>query len=186
MADARRARAECHATRVAQTTPAGPAGARRSLSPVMNAATGPDVMDQQGSSQSATKHPDGRTATPSLVWASGSASRSRPEMPHDRRPLAMAIELLRYRPVPDCHNDWLQRIAELVTVACDSAALSWRTARNKTRHPHLCGVTCVPSPGKNRVPATDLASLGRVQETKQAAMWFLDHAPMHGIYRRNP
>ncbi|KAE8813973.1 hypothetical protein D1007_08895 [Hordeum vulgare] len=107
MADARRARAERRATRVAQTEPVGPTGARRSPSPMANAATGPDVQEQQGSSQSATEQPDGRTATPSLVRDSGSASCARPEMLHGRHALAMATELLRYRPAPDRHNEWL-------------------------------------------------------------------------------
>ncbi|KAE8790483.1 hypothetical protein D1007_35135 [Hordeum vulgare] len=124
MADARRARAERCATRVAQTAPAGPASARRSPLPVVNAPTGLDAQEQQGSSQQATEHPNGRTATPSLVRASGSASRARPEMPHGRRALAMFIELLHYRPAADRHNDWLQRIEELVAAAGDSMALS--------------------------------------------------------------
>ncbi|KAE8794322.1 hypothetical protein D1007_30961 [Hordeum vulgare] len=84
-----------------------PAGSRRSPSPMVNAATGPDVQEQQGSSESATEQPNGHTATPSLVPASGSASRARPEMPHGRRTLSMVAELLRYWPTPDCHNDWL-------------------------------------------------------------------------------
>ncbi|KAE8793869.1 hypothetical protein D1007_31458 [Hordeum vulgare] len=124
MADARRPCVEHRATRVAHTEPAGLAGACRSPSPVVNAARGPDAQEQQGSSQPATEHPDGRTATPSLVRAFESASRARPEMPHGRRAVAMATELLRYRPTPDCHNDWLQRIEELVATAGDSAALS--------------------------------------------------------------
>ncbi|KAI5021455.1 hypothetical protein ZWY2020_058185 [Hordeum vulgare] len=169
MADVPRVRAERRATRIAQTTRAGTAGARRSQSPVVNAATGPDVQEQQGSSQPATEHPDGRTATPSLVQTSGSASHARPEMPHGRRALAMATELLRYRPAPDRHNNWLQRIEELVATAGDSAALSYsfrlqpsqQTTRRKMRHPHHSGVMCVPSPGRKRVPAIDLASPGR-------------------------
>ena len=45
-------------------------------------------------------------------------------MPHDRRALAMATELLRYRPALDRHDDWLQRIEELISTVADSAALS--------------------------------------------------------------
>ncbi|KAE8819215.1 hypothetical protein D1007_02969 [Hordeum vulgare] len=105
MAHARRACIECRATSVAQTAPMGPVGARLSRSTVVNAATGPNAQEQQGSSQPATEHPDGRTTTPSLVRASGSASRARPEMPHGRHALALATELLRYRPAPDRHND---------------------------------------------------------------------------------
>ncbi|KAE8794603.1 hypothetical protein D1007_30642 [Hordeum vulgare] len=124
MADARPPRAECRAARVAQTAPAGPTGARRSPSPVVNVATGPDAQERQGSSQSATEHRDGRTATLSLVRASKVISHARPEMPHGWRALAMAIELIRYRPTIDRHHDWLQRIEELVAVAGDSTALS--------------------------------------------------------------
>ncbi|KAE8799272.1 hypothetical protein D1007_25401 [Hordeum vulgare] len=105
MADARRARTECRATCVAQMAPAGPAGARRSPSPVVNAATGPDAQEQQGSSQPTIEHHDGRTATLSLVWASRATSHARPEMPHGRRALSMAAELLRYRSALDHHND---------------------------------------------------------------------------------
>ncbi|KAE8821021.1 hypothetical protein D1007_00858 [Hordeum vulgare] len=124
MADARRARAECLATRVVQTARAGPAGASRSPSPVVNTATGPNTQEQQGSSQPATEHHDSRTATLSLLRASEATSHARPKMPHGPRALAMANEVLRYRPAPDRHNDWLQRIEELVAVAGDSAALS--------------------------------------------------------------
>ncbi|KAE8821215.1 hypothetical protein D1007_00843 [Hordeum vulgare] len=107
MADARWDRAERRATHVAQTAPMGPADARRSPSPVVNAAMGPVAQELQGSSQSVTEHPDGRTATPSLIRASGSASRIRPERPHGWRVLAIATELLHYWPTPDRHNDWL-------------------------------------------------------------------------------
>ncbi|KAE8806360.1 hypothetical protein D1007_17411 [Hordeum vulgare] len=124
MADASRARAERRTTRVPQMAPVGPAGVRRSPSPVVNASTGPDAQEQQGSSQQAIEHPNGRTATPSLVQASGSASHARPEMPHGRHALAMATALLCYQPSPDRHKDWLQRIEELVSTADDSAALS--------------------------------------------------------------
>ncbi|KAE8794701.1 hypothetical protein D1007_30537 [Hordeum vulgare] len=118
MPDAHWARAECRATRVAQTAPAGPAGTRRSPLPVVNAATGPNAQERQGSSQPATEHPDSR---PPLRRS----SRLRLDMPHGRRMLAMVTELLRYRPSPDRHNDWLQRIEELVAAAGDSVALSF-------------------------------------------------------------
>ncbi|KAE8794600.1 hypothetical protein D1007_30639 [Hordeum vulgare] len=107
MADSRHSRAECYATRVAQMAPAGPAGARWSSSTVVNAVTGPDAREKHGSSQTVTKHPDGRTATPSLARASKAASQARPEIPHNRHTLAMATELLRYQPTPDHHDDWL-------------------------------------------------------------------------------
>ncbi|KAE8809627.1 hypothetical protein D1007_13794 [Hordeum vulgare] len=91
---------------------------------MVNAATGPEVQEQQGSSQPATEHPDGRTATPLLVRTSGLASHARPEVPHGRRELALATELLRYTPAMDCHNDCLECIEELVAAADDSATLS--------------------------------------------------------------
>ncbi|KAE8780969.1 hypothetical protein D1007_45820 [Hordeum vulgare] len=124
MADARRVRTERRATRIAQTAPVGAADACRSPSPMVNAATSPEAQEQQGSSQPLKEHVEGRTATPSLVRASGSASRARPETPHGGRALAMATELLRYRPAPDRHDDWLKHIKELIAAAGDSAALS--------------------------------------------------------------
>ncbi|KAE8782231.1 hypothetical protein D1007_44407 [Hordeum vulgare] len=125
MADARRVRAECRATRIAHTPPVGAAGARRSPSPVVNAAIGPEAQEQQDSSRPPTEQVDAHTATQSLITPSGSASRARPEKPHGRRTLAMATELLRYRPAPDRHDDWLHRIEELITTASDSAVLSF-------------------------------------------------------------
>ncbi|KAE8814691.1 hypothetical protein D1007_08224 [Hordeum vulgare] len=105
MANARWAHTKRRATCVAQTAPAGPAGMHRSPSQMVNAATGPDALEQQGSSQSATEQADGHTATPSLVRAFRSASRTWPEMLHGRCALAMATELLHYRPALDRHND---------------------------------------------------------------------------------
>ncbi|KAE8819515.1 hypothetical protein D1007_02498 [Hordeum vulgare] len=125
MADARRARAEHRATRVAQTMPVGPYSARWSPSPMANATMGTDAQERQGSSQLATEQADDRTTTPSLVRASGLASRARSEMPHGRRAPAMATELLRNWPALDRHNDWLQRIEELVATAGDSATFSY-------------------------------------------------------------
>ncbi|KAE8766885.1 hypothetical protein D1007_61826 [Hordeum vulgare] len=120
MADARRVRAERRTTRIAQTPHDGATGAHWSSSPVVNAATGPEVRDLQGSSQPV----DGRTATPSLARPSGWTLRARLEVPHGRRALAMATELLHYRPTPDRHDDWLHRIEELIAAAGGSAALS--------------------------------------------------------------
>ncbi|KAE8767793.1 hypothetical protein D1007_60804 [Hordeum vulgare] len=101
MADARRVRTERCATLITLTAPVGAADARRSLSPLVNAATGPEVEEKQGSSLPVIEPVDGRTTTPSLARPSGSASRARPEMPHGRRTLSMATELLYYRPAPD-------------------------------------------------------------------------------------
>ncbi|KAE8787575.1 hypothetical protein D1007_38393 [Hordeum vulgare] len=97
---------------------------RRLPSTVVNVATDPEVQEQQGSSQPVTEQADGRTATPLLARPSGSVPRARPEMPHGRRALAMATELLHYRPTRDRHFDWLQCMKELITAAGDSAALS--------------------------------------------------------------
>ncbi|KAE8775475.1 hypothetical protein D1007_52032 [Hordeum vulgare] len=118
MADAHRARAKRRATRVAQTVPISAAGACRSPSLVMNAATGPEVQEQQGSSQPVAARP--------LRHSSALQGRHRTldRRLHGRRALAMATELLRYSPACDCHNDWLQRIEELVAAVGDSAALS--------------------------------------------------------------
>ncbi|KAE8817836.1 hypothetical protein D1007_04455 [Hordeum vulgare] len=124
MDDAHRVRAERRTTRIAQTVPVGATGACRSPSPVVNAATGPEFQEQQGSSQPVTEPVNGRTATPSLATPSGSTSRAWPEMPHGRHALSMATELLRYRPSPERHDDWVQRIEELIAAAGDSAVLS--------------------------------------------------------------
>ncbi|KAE8776973.1 hypothetical protein D1007_50335 [Hordeum vulgare] len=169
MADARRARAERLVARVAQTVPAGPACTRRSPSPVLNAATGPDAQEQEGSSQPATEHRDGRTATPSLVRGSGATSHARPEMPHGRCTLAMATDLLRYRPTSDHHYDCLHRIEELVAAAGDSMALSCsfrpnlpkQTTKNKMHRPHHRGETCSPRRDRKRVPAANLTRPGQ-------------------------
>ncbi|KAE8787671.1 hypothetical protein D1007_38374 [Hordeum vulgare] len=117
-------RTEGRGTRLAQSMPVGDAGTRRLPSPVVNAATGPEIQEQQGSSQQVTEQADGRTATPSLARPSGSVSRALPEMLHGRRVLAMATELLRYWPAPDHYVGWLQRIEELIAGTGDSAVLS--------------------------------------------------------------
>ncbi|KAE8791593.1 hypothetical protein D1007_34051 [Hordeum vulgare] len=82
MADAHRVRVEHRTTCIAQTLPVGAACARHSPSPMVNAPTGPEVQEQQGSSQPVIEQVDGRTATPSLARPSGSASRARPDVPH--------------------------------------------------------------------------------------------------------
>ncbi|KAE8792883.1 hypothetical protein D1007_32518 [Hordeum vulgare] len=180
MGDARRARAERRTTRIAQTEPAGPAGVRRSPSPVVNAAMCPDAQEQQGSSQQATEHLDGHTVTPSLVWASGSASHTWPKMPHSRRALSMATELLRYRPATMTGSSASWSSSPLPTTPqCSAVRFNpnrpKQMTRSKMRHPHHRIVTCVQSPDRKSVPVTDLASPGRGQETKQDVRWFLDH-----------
>ncbi|KAE8820447.1 hypothetical protein D1007_01593 [Hordeum vulgare] len=124
MADARRAHAERRATRVAQTAPVRPAGVHWSPSLMVSATTGPGAQEQQGSSYLDAEQPDGCTATPFLVQASGSSSRAQLEMPNGWRALAMAAELLSYRPASDRHNEWLQRTEELVVAVGDPAVLS--------------------------------------------------------------
>ncbi|KAE8775610.1 hypothetical protein D1007_51875 [Hordeum vulgare] len=105
MGDGRPARAERRATRIAKTAHVGAFGTRHSPSPVVNAATGPEVQEQQCSSHPATGKDDGCTATLSLVRPSGSVSRARAKMPHSLRAVSMATELLRYGPARDRHDD---------------------------------------------------------------------------------
>ena len=115
MADVRRARDERRAAltaRVAQTAPVdGPP--RRSPSPAANAATGSTENEQQASSLHPSVWQDGRTATPSLTPAGSSSHACRAPM-DARAALLMAHELLRYRPVDDLYEEWLDRVAELV------------------------------------------------------------------------
>ena len=125
MSNARRARAERQAalaSRIAQTTPVG-GRPRRSPSPAVNAATGPAGNEQQASSQHPSVRQDGRTATPSLTPA-GSLSRALRAPMEARAALIAANELLRYRPVADVYEEWLDRVAELVCVAGGSPAPS--------------------------------------------------------------
>ncbi|KAE8806843.1 hypothetical protein D1007_16932 [Hordeum vulgare] len=168
MADARRACTECRATRIAQAPPVGPTDARRSPSPMANAATGPDIQEQQGSSQPATEQPDGRTATPSLVRAFGSASRTRSEMPLGRRALAKATELIRYRPTPDRHNDWLQRIEELVAAAGDPASFSFsfRPQQSLANDEEQDASPPPPWHGAHPEPRQEARSLDRPRESR--------------------
>ena len=56
---------------------------------------------------------DGRTATPSLAPA-GSSSRAPRAAMQARAALIAANELLRYRPVDDVYEEWLDRVTELV------------------------------------------------------------------------
>src|SRR3954464_15580524 len=118
MSDAHRGRAERRAalaSRVAQTDPVG-GRPRRSPSPAINAVTGPAGNEQQASSQHPSVWQDGRTATPSLTPASSSSSALRAPM-EARAALIAANELLRYHPVDDVYEEWLDCIAELVRAA---------------------------------------------------------------------
>src|SRR3954468_1678814 len=123
MSDARRARAERRAaiaSRVAQTAPVG-GRPHRSPSPAINAATGPAGNEQQASSQHPSVRQDGRTATPSLTPA-GSSSRALRAPLEARAPLIAANKLLRYRPIDDVYEEWLDRVAELIRAAGGSPA----------------------------------------------------------------
>src|SRR4051812_47939413 len=66
---------------------------------------------------------DGRTATPSLTPAGSSSRASRAPL-EARAALIAANELLRYRPVDDVYEEWLDRIAELIRTAGGSPAPS--------------------------------------------------------------
>ena len=125
MADARRARAERRAAlaaRVAQTAPVG-GPPRCSPSPAANAATGPAGNEQQAFLLHPFVRRDGRTATPSLTPA-GSSSHARRAPTDAQAVLLMARELLSYHAVDDFYEDWLDRIAELVSAAGGSPAPS--------------------------------------------------------------
>ena len=132
MSDARRARAERRAalaSRVAQTAPAG-RHPRRSPSPSVNAATGLVGDERQASSQHPSVRQDGRTATPSLT-PNGSLSRALRAPMEARVALIAANELLRYRPVDDVYEEWLDRVAELVRATGGSPAPSAPLYRTK-------------------------------------------------------
>ena len=108
MSDARWARAErraARASRVAQTAPVG-GHPRRSPSPAVNVATGPVGNKQQASSQHPSMRRDDRTATPSLAPA-GSSSRAPGTAMEARAALIVANKLLRYRPIDDVYEEWL-------------------------------------------------------------------------------
>src|SRR4051812_45073095 len=134
MSDARRAHAERRAaiaSRVVQTAPVG-GRPRRSPSPAVNAATGPAGNEQQASSQHPSVRRDGRTATPSLTPAGSSSHALRAPM-EARAALIVANELLRYRPVDDVYEEWLDRVAELVRAAGGSPAPSFPLHRTPPR-----------------------------------------------------
>ena len=112
MSDARRAHAErwaALASRVAQTAPVG-GRPRRSPSPAVNAATGPAGDEQQALYQHPSVRQDGRTATPSLTLA-GSSSRTLRAPMEARAALIAANKLLRYCPVDEVYEEWLDRAA---------------------------------------------------------------------------
>src|SRR3954467_7029252 len=75
---------------------------------------------------------DGRTATPSLTPA-GSSSRTLRAPLEARAALIAANELLRYRPVDNVYEEWLDRVAELVRAAGGSPAPSAPLRRTPPR-----------------------------------------------------
>src|SRR3954470_17581209 len=134
MSNARRARAERRAaiaSRVVQTAPVG-GRPRHSPSLAVNAATGPAGNEQQASSQHPSVRRDGRTATPSLTPAGSSSHALRAPL-EARAVLIAANELLRYRPVDDVYEEWLDRVAELVRAAGGSPAPSAPLRRTPPR-----------------------------------------------------
>src|SRR3954467_15735733 len=113
MSDARWAHAEHRAaiaSHVAQTAPVG-GRPRRSPSHAINAATGLAGNEQQASSQHPSVRQDGRTTTPWLTPA-GSSSRALRAPMEARVALIATNKLLRYRPVDDVYEEWLDRVAE--------------------------------------------------------------------------
>ena len=70
---------------------------------------------------------DGRTAMPSLTPA-GSSSRAPRAAMEARAAFITANELLRYHPIDDVYEEWLDRVAELVRAVLFAAP-----------HPALCG-----------------------------------------------
>ncbi|KAE8785815.1 hypothetical protein D1007_40411 [Hordeum vulgare] len=171
MVEPRRVRAERRATRITQTAHEGATDARRSPSPVVNAATGPEVQEQQGSSQPVTEPIDGRTATLPLARPTRSAPRTWPEMPHSRRVLAMATKMLCHRPAPDRHDDWLRRIEELNAAVGDSAALS-------------CSLRPQPSLSNNEeqdAPTPPLRGVADPEPGQEARPHARPHEPRRGL-----
>src|SRR4051812_1161123 len=147
MFDARRARAERRAaiaSRVAQTAPVGGRPCR-SPSPAINAATGPVGNEQKASSQHLSVRQDGRTATPSLTPASSSSRALRAPL-EARDALIAANELLRYRPIDDVYEEWLDRVAELVHAEGGSPASSAPLRRTPPRAGHEAPGAYQPPP----------------------------------------
>src|SRR3954471_16804429 len=162
MAGARRARAERRAalaSRVAQTAPVG-GRPRSSPSPAVNAATGPAGNEQEASSQHPSVRQDGRTATPSLTPA-GSSSRVLRAPMEARAALIAANELLRYHPVDDVYEEWLDRVAELVRAAGGSPAPSVPLHRTPPHAGDEAPGAYQPPPHQEEVVAPRRVALGR-------------------------
>ena len=162
MSDTRRARAERRAaltSRVAQTAPVG-GRPRRFPSPAVNAATGPAGDERQASSHHPSVWQDGRTATPSLTLASSSSRALRAPM-EARAALIAANELLRYRPVDDVYEEWLDHVAELVRAAGGSPTPSAPLYRTKPHAGDEAPAAPRPPPPQEGAMAPRRAALGR-------------------------
>ena len=101
---------------VAQTAPVGHACARRAPSPVANATMGPAGHEQQASSLHPSVRLDEHTANPSLTPAA-SSSHARRGQADAHATLLMKRDLLHYHLVGDLYEEWLERIAELISIA---------------------------------------------------------------------
>src|SRR3954470_1507762 len=162
MSDARRARAERRAaiaSRAVQTAPVG-GRPRRSPSPAVNAATGPAGNKQQASSQHPSVRRDGRMATPSLTPAGSSPHALRVPL-EARSALIAANELLRYRPVDDVYEEWLDRVAELVRAAGGSPAPSAPLRRTPPHAGHEAPGAYQPPPLQEDTMAPRRVAPGR-------------------------
>src|SRR4051812_19440444 len=162
MSDAHGGRAKPRAAtppRVAQTAPVGGLP-RHSPSPAVNAATGPAGNEQQASSQHPSVRQGGRTDTPSLTPA-GSSSRTLHAPLEARAALIAANELLRYRPVDDVYEEWLDRVAELVRAAGGSPAPSVPLRRAPSRAGNEAPGAYQPPPLQEDAMASRRATPGR-------------------------
>src|SRR3954468_11970474 len=162
MSDPRQAHAKRRAalaSRVAQTAPVG-GRPRRSPSPAVHAATGPTRNEQQASSQHPSVRQDGSTATPSLTPA-GSSSRALRAPLEARAALIAANDLLRYRPVDDVYEEWLDRVAELVRAVGGSPAPSAPLRRTPPRAGNEAPGAYQPPPLQEDDMAPRRVALGR-------------------------
>src|SRR3954471_17425351 len=162
MSDARRGRAERRAAIASCVAQRAPTGGRllRSPSPAVNAATGPAGNEQQALSQHPSVRQDGRTATPSLTPA-GSSSPALHAPLEARAALIAANELLRYRPVNDVYEEWLDRVAELVRAVGGSPAPSAPPRRTPPRVGNEAPGAFQPPPLQEDAMALRRAAPGR-------------------------
>src|SRR5215216_1629186 len=94
---------------------------------------------------------DGRTATPSLTPAAASSSHARREPANAQATLLMARELLRYRSADELYEDWLDRIAELVSAAGEAPVLSRSLPPPQHQAGDVAHGAPPPPPGKRAV-----------------------------------